>query len=122
MDFAIRAITEADVGGALAVVAETLAEFGLEFGVGSETDDQVRRLPGSYASHGGQFFVAVDGGGAVVRTAGIFPVAEATYDCARCTCAHRPAGMASESTSSRPAWRSAARGVRSGWCSTRART
>jgi putative acetyltransferase len=80
MDFEIRTIIEANVDGALALVRETLAEFGLEFGVGSETDDQVRNLPASYVSHGGQFFVALDGGGTVVGTAGVFPVAEDAHE------------------------------------------
>jgi putative acetyltransferase len=56
-------------------VAEVLAEFGLTFGTGSPTDDQLRGLPGSYRDHSGMFWVAfLDG--ALVGTAGVFPITE----------------------------------------------
>ncbi len=80
MGFSIRAITEGDVEGAVAVVRDTLAEYGLEFGVGSETDNDVRQLPGSYTTRGGHFLVAVDDAGTVVGTAGVFPLEPGVYE------------------------------------------
>ena len=59
----------------VALVRETLAEFGLRFGEGSKTDDELARLPASYDSAGGAFWVAVDEGGCVIGTCGVFPVA-----------------------------------------------
>jgi GNAT superfamily N-acetyltransferase len=70
----IRLAERADVPGVIELVTETLAEFGLAFGVGAETDDQLRGLPASYADGGGAFWVALDGG-ALVGTCGVFPVA-----------------------------------------------
>ncbi len=80
MRFTIRPITDHDVAGALDVVRDTLAEHGLEFGVGSETDEQVRGLPGSYSERGGTFLVALDVAGAVVGTAGVFPMGVGVYE------------------------------------------
>ncbi len=80
MGFSIRPITDRDVAGALDVVRDTLAEHGLEFGVGSETDEQVRGLPGSYSERGGTFLVAIDAAGTVVGTAGVFPMGEGVYE------------------------------------------
>ncbi len=80
MGFLIRPITEGDVEGAVAVVRDTLAEYGLELGVGSETDSDVARLPGSYTTRGGRFLVAVDEAGAVVGTAGVFPLEPGVYE------------------------------------------
>jgi putative acetyltransferase len=71
----VRPVTSADVPGVVALVRETLAEFGLRFGEGAKTDDELSALPGSYEQGGGAFWVAVDGGGSVVGTCGVFPVA-----------------------------------------------
>lgn len=58
---------------------EVLAEFGLVYGDGADTDAQLEALPGSYADHGGAFWVACDGE-RVIGTCGVFPVAEATFE------------------------------------------
>lgn len=76
---AIRPATAADVAAVVELVRATLAEFGLTFGTGSATDDQLRDLPGSYADHGGGFWVAADGD-RVLGTCGVFPVAPATFE------------------------------------------
>jgi putative acetyltransferase len=70
----VRPVTSADVAGVVALVRDTLAEFGLRFGEGSKTDDELEALPGSYEQGGGAFWVAVDEGGSVVGTCGVFPV------------------------------------------------
>jgi putative acetyltransferase len=80
VSFTIRPIHERDVPAAVEVVRATLAEFGLVFGVGSETDEQLRGLPASYVDPGGGFFVAVDGAGGVAGTAGVFPVEPGVYE------------------------------------------
>ena len=56
------------------LVREVLAEFGLAFGEGSETDRQVLALPGSYATPGGRFWVAFDEAGALLGTCGVYPL------------------------------------------------
>ncbi len=80
MSHTIRPVEAADVGPVLALVRDSLAEFGLEFGVGSDTDEQLRGLPVSYATRGGAFLVAVDGAGTVIGTAGVYPVAAGVYE------------------------------------------
>jgi putative acetyltransferase len=62
-------------------VTEVLAEFGLTFGSGSATDDQLRGLPASYADHGGAFWVARDAAAeALLGTAGAFPIADGDFE------------------------------------------
>jgi putative acetyltransferase len=73
----IREVEERDVPAVVEIVRRVLAEFGLEFGVGSRTDEEVKRLPGAYA--GGGFWIAEDGGG-LLGTCGLFPLGEATYE------------------------------------------
>lgn len=75
----IRHVTTHDVPAVVQLVTATLAEFGLEFGKGAATDDDLPHLPASYAAHGGAFWVAYDGD-ALVGTAGVFPVAPGTYE------------------------------------------
>jgi GNAT superfamily N-acetyltransferase len=75
----VREVTSADVPAVIALVSTTLAEFGLTFGVGSPTDDQLRTLPASYADAGGRFWVAADGG-TLVGTCGVIPIAPATFE------------------------------------------
>jgi putative acetyltransferase len=76
----VRPVTSADVPSAIALVRETLGEFGLEFGQGSPTDAQMFALPGSYRDAGGEFFVALDGAGILVGTAGVIPVEPGVYE------------------------------------------
>lgn len=75
----IRPVQAADAPAVVALVRETLAEFGITFGVGASTDDELAVLPGSYVEAGGQFFVAVEDG-ALVGTAGVMPVEPGVYE------------------------------------------
>jgi putative acetyltransferase len=75
-----RIVTAADVPAVIDLIRGVLAEFGLTFGEGSETDAHVSRLPDSYEAHGGRFWVALLGEGALVGTCGVYPVAAATYE------------------------------------------
>jgi GNAT superfamily N-acetyltransferase len=75
----IREVRVDDVPEVLVLVADVLAEFGLTFGSGSPTDDQLRGLPGAYADHGGMFWVAHHDA-ALVGTCGVFPVGPATFE------------------------------------------
>jgi GNAT superfamily N-acetyltransferase len=77
----IRVARPDDVPAIIAFATEVLAEFGLTFGSGAVTDDQLRGLPRSYADHGGAFWVAIDVNTRdLLGTAGVFPVDEATYE------------------------------------------
>lgn len=79
MDIALRPIARADVPDVLALVRDTLAEFGLQFGVGAATDAELPGLPEVYTERGGAFWVAtVDG--AIAACCGVFPVAPGTYE------------------------------------------
>src|SRR6185436_7868660 len=75
----LRAVTKADVPQVVALVRETLAEFGLAFGEGSPTDEQLLQLPESYRDGGGEFFVALEGD-ALVGTAGVAPAAPGAFE------------------------------------------
>ncbi|MEO8702120.1 MAG: GNAT family N-acetyltransferase [Kofleriaceae bacterium] len=79
MEISIRPVDAADVPEVIELVRESLAEFGLAFGVGSPTDDQLHALPGSYADHGGAFWLAFTGD-ALAGTCGVFPVAPRTLE------------------------------------------
>lgn len=75
----VRPIERDDVPAALVLIRDTLAEFGLEFGKGATTDDELRDLPDVYTDRGGAFWVAtVDG--TLAGTCGVFPVAPAIYE------------------------------------------
>lgn len=77
----IAPISSADVPAVVDLVASVLAEFGLDFGVGSATDDAVRHLPASYTEHGGAFWVAHDDERrTLLGTCGVFPVAPGTFE------------------------------------------
>jgi putative acetyltransferase len=80
VDYVIRPVAARDVPGAVELVRDTLFEFGMTFGVGSETDDQLRGLPASYQGSGGEFWIAADADGRVVGTAGVFPVEPDVYE------------------------------------------
>lgn len=71
----VRPVTRGDVSGVVSLVRTTLAEFGLTFGEGSETDEQLLRLPESYEQGGGRFWVAEDEDGVLLGTCGVYPVA-----------------------------------------------
>jgi putative acetyltransferase len=73
----IRQVTADDVPAVVALVADTLAEFGLEFGNGSPTDEELHHLPASYA--GGAFWVAYEGD-ALLGTAGLYPVEPGKFE------------------------------------------
>jgi putative acetyltransferase len=68
----IRPVTAADVPDVIRLVADTLAEFGLEFGKGSQTDEELHQLPASYTERGGQFWIACGERGEVLGTAGMY--------------------------------------------------
>lgn len=74
-----RAATNEDVPAIVALVTHTLAEFGIVFGQGSPTDEQLLLLPGSYEDAGGRFFV-IEIGGRLVGTAGVFPISAGVYE------------------------------------------
>ncbi len=76
----VRAIRAGDVPEVVRLVAQVLAEFGLTFGHGSTTDDEVKLLPASYTDHGGAFWVAADASGRIIGTAGVFPVDDRTLE------------------------------------------
>lgn len=76
----IRPVRKADVPGVVALVRDTLAEFGLRFGDGSKTDEELMRLPDSYDDHGGGFWVAVDERERVHGTCGVFPVGPGDFE------------------------------------------
>jgi GNAT superfamily N-acetyltransferase len=75
-----REVSAADLPWVIDLVRDVLGEFGLRFGEGSETDDEVTRLPGSYFDHGGGFWVAVDGAGVIIGTCGVFLLTESEYE------------------------------------------
>lgn len=75
----LRQVRVEDVPEVVELVRETLAEFGLRFGEGSETDADVGRLPASYEARGGAFWVAWSGG-RLLGTCGLFPVGEGTFE------------------------------------------
>lgn len=72
----IRLARVDDVPFVIEHVTAALAEFGLAFGVGAATDEQLRGLPGSY--EGGAFWVAVEDG--IAGTAGVFPVEPGVFE------------------------------------------
>jgi putative acetyltransferase len=76
---AVREVTHDDVPEVIALVTEVLAEFGLAFGVGSATDDQLPALPASYSDGGGRFWIATHAD-MLVGTCGVFPVAPRVFE------------------------------------------
>lgn len=70
----IAPVTASDVPEVVALVATVLAEFGLRFGVGSATDEDVVRLPASYTERGGGFWVSRDEEGRLLGTVGVMPL------------------------------------------------
>lgn len=76
----IRPVASDDVPRVVALLRAVLAEFGIAFGEGSETDAQVLSLPGSYECHGGRFWVAVSEGGEILGTCGVFPLGAGDWE------------------------------------------
>ncbi len=75
----VRPVQPRDVDATLALITDVLAEFGLIFGQGSTTDDELRDLPGSYADRGGMFWVAARDG-VLLGTCGVFPLQSGTFE------------------------------------------
>ncbi len=75
----IREVTAADVPAVVDLVREVLAEFGIAFGVGAQTDTQLQSLPASYQAEGGAFFVA-EQAGIITGTAGVVVVEPGVYE------------------------------------------
>jgi len=75
----VRAVTRDDIEAVIRLVTEVLHEFGLEFGKGAITDDELRELPESYTTRGGAFWVAALGD-ELFGTCGVFPVAPGTFE------------------------------------------
>lgn len=75
----IRPVEAGDVAAVVELVRTTLAEFGIVFGEGAETDAQLEQLPGSYTGSGGAFFVAVDEA-QVIGTAGLALVGPGLFE------------------------------------------
>jgi GNAT superfamily N-acetyltransferase len=75
----VRLVRGEDVAHVVALVAEVLEEFGFVFGKGAATDADLLRLPASYTTAGGAFWVAVVGHD-LIGTCGVFPVASDTYE------------------------------------------
>lgn len=78
-DVVVRAVRAEDAHGVVALVRDVLAEFGLRFGEGADTDAELARLPASYTGKGGAFWIA-EQGGELVGTCGVAPVAEGTLE------------------------------------------
>lgn len=76
----VRPVREPDVPAVVEIVREVLAEFGLRFGEGSKTDDEVLALPRSYSENGGAFWIATDATGKIIGTCGVSPVGPGTYE------------------------------------------
>lgn len=66
----IREAKASDIDAVVSLVRATLTEFGITFGQGADTDEQLSHLPDSYTDHGGAFFVAEENG-VLVGTAGV---------------------------------------------------
>lgn len=75
----VRPVERADVNAVVDLVRTTLAEFGIQFGQGADTDAQLSDLPDSYTTSGGAFFVALDGG-TLIGTAGIALVEPGVFE------------------------------------------
>ena len=76
----VREIRTPDLPQVIDLIRDVLAEFGLRFGEGSGTDEEVTRLPASYVEEGGGFWVAVDAADTILGTCGVFPVGEDTFE------------------------------------------
>ena len=75
----LRPARAEDAPAIVALVRDVLAEFGLAFGQGAATDEELVALPASYEGRGGAFWVACEGE-EIVGTCGVFPVAPGTFE------------------------------------------
>ena len=78
--FLLRFVAAADVPLVVELVRDVLAEYGMTFGVGCETDVELESLPASYADRGGAFWVAFDADGTLAGTCGLFPEEPCTFE------------------------------------------
>ncbi len=76
----VRLVQKSDVDGVVRLVRDVLAEFGLRFGEGATTDDELAHLPSSYEEGGGAFWVVAGEGGEILGTCGMFPIAAGTFE------------------------------------------
>jgi putative acetyltransferase len=76
----VRPVHESDVPAVVEIIRDVLAEFGLRFGEGSKTDEEVMNLPRAYADNGGAFWVASDAAGKIIGTCGVAPVGPGIYE------------------------------------------
>lgn len=75
----VRRVRPGEAPAVIALVREVLSEFGLEFGKGAKTDEELADLPASYERAGGAFWVAVRGA-ELLGTCGVAPVAPRTFE------------------------------------------
>jgi putative acetyltransferase len=75
----VRLVEARDVPGVIELITATLSEFGLEFGKGSSTDDELLQLPDAYTAKGGAFWIA-ERDRALIGTCGVFPLAAGTFE------------------------------------------
>jgi putative acetyltransferase len=74
-DCTIRSVEPRDVPAIILHIRTVLREFGLEFGVGADSDDELFALPDSYSATGGAFWVVRrSSDDALLGTAGVMPV------------------------------------------------
>ncbi|MBT9559847.1 MAG: GNAT family N-acetyltransferase [Myxococcales bacterium] len=76
----LRPATRDDVPALVTLVTEVLAEFGLAFGQGSKTDEQLLALPESMTDDGGAFWVVEDDGGALLGCGGVARIDDETFE------------------------------------------
>lgn len=76
----LRPATREDVPALVTLVTAVLAEFGLAFGRGSKTDEQLLTLPESMTDGGGAFWVVEDDDGALLGCGGVARIDEETFE------------------------------------------
>jgi putative acetyltransferase len=76
----VRPAEASDVPDIIILVREVLAEFGLTFGQGATTDDELYHLPSSYEVRGGRFWIATDAMARLAGTVGVMPVGEGMFE------------------------------------------
>jgi putative acetyltransferase len=87
----VREVAMTDVPEVKRLITKVLAEFGLQFGVGSTTDAQIDTLPDSYLAHGGNFWVA-RAEGLLLGTVGVFPIDARTMELRKMYLGHESRG------------------------------